>query len=165
MKAAILHKPGELEIAGIPTPRPNDYQTLARMEACGVCSGTDTHICEGTMPFPIDYPSVFGHEGVGTVVETGRRVCRYKFGDRVLRPCAIYPGQWVNGLGSSWGSYAEYGLVTDLDRWREEQTNPGIKRNTCRIIIEAGGACKNRVGWNGERARTKSIAVFVRRDY
>lgn len=121
MKAAVLHKPGELEIAEIPTPRPNAYQALVRMEACGVCSGTDTHIFEGKMAFHIDYPGVFGHEGVGKVIEVGKRVREYKLGDRVLRPCAIYPGQWIGGLGSSWGSYAEFGLVTDLETWREEE--------------------------------------------
>ncbi len=74
MKAAILHKPGRLEIAEIAMLCPNDYQALVRMEACGVCNGTDTHILEGKMPFPIDYPGVFGHEGVGRVVEGMNKV-------------------------------------------------------------------------------------------
>ncbi len=121
MKAAILRKPLQLEIADIPTPRPNDYQALVRMDVCGVCSGTDTHIYQGKMPFPIDCPGVFGHEGVGTVIELGKCVRRYQLGDRVLRPCAIYPDQTIDGLGSCWGSYAEYGLVTDLETWREEE--------------------------------------------
>jgi len=121
MKAAILRSPGNLEIAEIPIPKPNEFQALVKMEICGVCSGTDTHIYEGKVPFPIDYPGVFGHEGVGRVVEVGKRVQKYKLGDRVLRPCAIYPDQRINGLGSNWGSYAEYGLVTDLETWRNEQ--------------------------------------------
>ncbi len=120
MKAAVLRKPLQLEIVDIPAPTPNDYQALVRMEVCGVCSGTDTHIYEGKVPVPIDCPSVFGHEGVGTVIELGKRVRRFRMGDRVLRPCAVYPDQWVGGLGSSWGSYAEFGLVTDLETWREE---------------------------------------------
>lgn len=120
MKAAILYKPGHLAIVEVPMPRPNEFQALVRMEACGICSGTDTHIFEGKMPFPVDYPGLFGHEGTGRVVEQGRRVRKYQVGERVLRPCAIYPDQRIDGLGSCWGSYAEYGLVTDLETWREE---------------------------------------------
>lgn len=121
MKAAVLESPGQLKIAEVDQPRPNDYQALVRMESCGVCSGTDVHILEGKVPFPIDHPSIFGHESVGQVVEVGKRVRKYRVGDRVLRPCAIYPGQKMGNLGSSWGGYAEYGLITDVESWRVEE--------------------------------------------
>jgi threonine dehydrogenase-like Zn-dependent dehydrogenase len=121
MKAALLEGPSRLRIADVPAPVPNDYQSLVRMELCGVCSGTDTKLFEGKKPFSIQYPSLLGHESVGRVVQVGKRVRRYAVGDRVLRACAIYPGQTVQGLGSVWGSFAEFGLVTDVATWRQEQ--------------------------------------------
>ena len=121
MKAAIVTAPGALEIRDIPVPKPNPYQALVRMDVVGVCSATDRKLVHGTKPFEPTYPMLLGHESVGTVVELGARVRSYVLGDRVLRPCAIYPGQTFEGLSSSWGSFAEYGLVTDLESWRQEE--------------------------------------------
>ncbi len=121
MKAALITSPGVLEIRDIPLPKPNPYQALVRMDVVGVCSATDRKLVHGIKPFAPAYPSLLGHEGVGTVVELGARVRSYAMGDRVLRPCAIYPGQTFEGLSSSWGSFSEYALVTDLDTWRQEE--------------------------------------------
>lgn len=121
MKAAVITAPGILEIRELPVPRPNPYQALVRMDVAGVCSATDRKLAHGLKPFAPVYPTILGHEGVGTVVELGARVRRYALGDRVLRPCAAYPGQTFEGLTSSWGSFAEYALVTDAETWREEE--------------------------------------------
>ncbi len=121
MKAAVITAPGVLEIRNIPVPKPNPYQALVRMDVVGVCSATDRKLINGSKPFAPAYPTLLGHEGVGTVVELGTRVRGYAPGDRVLRPCAIYPGQSFSGLSSSWGSFAEYALVTDLETWCLEE--------------------------------------------
>ncbi len=121
MKAAIIQEAGRLEIREFPVPKPNAWQALVRMDVVGVCSATDRKLVHGTKPFAPAYPALLGHESVGTVVELGKRVKAYAVGDRVLRPCALYPGQSAEGISSAWGSFCEYGLVADLETWREEE--------------------------------------------
>lgn len=130
MKVAVIEKPGVVQVRDIPTPKPNPYQALVRMEVVGVCSATDRKLVHGMKPFAPAYPAVLGHESVGVVVETGERVKNYKTGDRVLRPCAIYPGHiGPDGLSSAWGSFAEYALVTDLETWKAEEPEGDHKRH------------------------------------
>jgi alcohol dehydrogenase len=122
MKAAVIEKAGTIQVRDLPVPKPNPYQALVRMDIVGVCSATDRKLVHGLKPFAPAYPALLGHEGVGTVIETGSRVRAFQPGDRVLRPCAIYPGHTgPDGLSSAWGSFAEYALVTDLETWRTEE--------------------------------------------
>ena len=121
MKAAIVEAPGKIVIRDLPVPKPNPYQALVRMEVTGVCSATDRKLSLGLKPFAPSYPCLLGHEGVGTVVETGGRVVNFKVGDRVLRPCGIYPGQEMQGISSAWGSFCEFALVTDLEAWKDQE--------------------------------------------
>jgi len=121
MKAAVIAAPGVLEVRDVPVPKPNPYQALVRMEVVGVCSATDRKLVHGIKPFAPAYPALLGHESVGTVVEVGDRVRSFSKGDRVLRPCAVYPGHDLDGISSCWGSFAEFALVTDLETWREEE--------------------------------------------
>jgi propanol-preferring alcohol dehydrogenase len=67
-----------------PTPRPGAGQVLIRVGACGVCR-TDLHILDGELAQP-KLPLIMGHEIVGTVVQTGMGVTRFKPGDRVGVP-------------------------------------------------------------------------------
>jgi propanol-preferring alcohol dehydrogenase len=57
---------------------------LLRVRACAVCR-TDLHVVDGELPRP-KLPLVPGHEIVGTVVEVGREVERWRAGDRVGVP-------------------------------------------------------------------------------
>ncbi len=115
MKAAVVKKPGRLEIVEIPEPAINDYQALAEILACATCSSTDIKLIEGKIPFEVDYPGVLGHESVGRVVKIGKKVENLKVGDMVLRPTAVYPGERIGKYFSIWGGYAEYGIVTDTE--------------------------------------------------
>ena len=47
MKAAVIVRPGQLEIQEIPVPGFNDYQVLVEQLACGICTGTDWKLLEG----------------------------------------------------------------------------------------------------------------------
>ncbi|MDR3692848.1 MAG: zinc-dependent alcohol dehydrogenase family protein [Fimbriimonas sp.] len=73
-----------LEMSDPLIPVPSSDQVLIRVRACAVCR-TDLHIVDGELTDP-KLPLIPGHEIVGTVVETGSGVDRFKAGDRVGVP-------------------------------------------------------------------------------
>ena len=117
MKAVVVETPGRVVVRDIVPPKPGPFDALVKIEACGLCGTTDWHIVEGKQAHhPRDkYPAVLGHESVGTVIEIGREVKKFKVGDRVTRAAAIPPGTQRDGLYSAWGGFAEVGLVWDTD--------------------------------------------------
>jgi propanol-preferring alcohol dehydrogenase len=85
MRAMILEKPGQaLREVDIPKPQPGANEVLVWVRACAVCR-TDLHVVDGELPNP-KLPLAPGHEIVGTIVEKGQRVQRFKVGDRVGIP-------------------------------------------------------------------------------
>lgn len=112
MRALVVPAPGELRVEQVPEPQINDYQALVRIRAASICNSTDTQILTGRFPVDWldgqDYPGILGHEGVGEVVRLGSKVTAFREGDMVFRPRAEVPG-----LGCFFGSFAEYGVVTD----------------------------------------------------
>ena len=88
MKAMVMEKTSDLrqnktplEMHDIPAPSPGEREILIRVLTCGVCH-TEIDEIEGRTP-PPKLPVVLGHQAVGRVEETGRRVRRFKNGDRV----------------------------------------------------------------------------------
>jgi len=65
----------------LPDPVPADYEVLIRVLTCGVCH-TELDIIEGRTP-PPKFPVVPGHQVIGIVEKTGRKVVHLKQGDRV----------------------------------------------------------------------------------
>jgi propanol-preferring alcohol dehydrogenase len=59
-------------------------QVLVKVAACAVCR-TDLHLVDGELTNP-KLPLIPGHEIVGTIMEKGRGVKRFKIGDRVGIP-------------------------------------------------------------------------------
>src|SRR5919199_1193422 len=89
MRAMVLDSPGEpLAVAGMPEPEPGEEQVLVRVHACAVCR-TDLHVVDGELPDP-KLPLIPGHQIVGTVERTGRRVDRFAAGARVGVPWLGY---------------------------------------------------------------------------
>lgn len=85
MRAQVLtaaHRP--LAMTELPPPRPATGEVLIAVKACAVCR-TDLHIVDGELTHP-KLPLVPGHEIVGTVVEKGAGVDRFRLGDRVGVP-------------------------------------------------------------------------------
>ena len=70
-----------LELVNIPTPIPNEGEILIRISVCGVCH-TELDEIEGRTP-PPRFPSILGHQVVGTVSQLGSKADRFKIGDRV----------------------------------------------------------------------------------
>ncbi|MFP3990261.1 Zn-dependent alcohol dehydrogenase [Streptomyces sp. E11-3] len=82
VRAAILPAVGSpLEIAEIELPEPGPGQVRVRLAAAGVCH-SDLSLSNGTMRVPT--PCVLGHEGAGTVLETGADVTHVAPGDEVV---------------------------------------------------------------------------------
>jgi len=121
MKAVVIEKPGELALRDVGDTKVDDYQALVRTLACSICNGTDMKIVDGTIPFfgPEGYPGLLGHESVGRVVRTGRKVTAFNEGDLVLRAMAD-----VEGFNCCWGGFAEFGTVTDLAALEADGAKP-----------------------------------------
>lgn len=127
MKAAVTEGKGDIKIAGAPLPEAAGYRCLCRIQACASCSGTDVKIIQNKLPFEVPYPGIPGHESVGTVIKKGEKARYVREGDVFLRPAAVYPDEKLGDWFSSWGGYAEYGLVTDVKAFKEDR--PGEDLN------------------------------------
>jgi len=112
MKGVIAREPGTgVLFTDIPPPVPGVYDALVRLDACGICNSTDYKLVKNTFVAG-SFPIVLGHESIGTVVETGKKVAHFKPGDRVFRQ--VLPTlEAPDGLRSVWGGFAGLGLVTD----------------------------------------------------
>ncbi len=85
MKAMILPQPRTALVpAVLPDPEPGPGQILIGVHTCAVCR-TDLHVIDGELPHP-KLPLVPGHEIIGTVLDTGPGVERFRTGDRVGIP-------------------------------------------------------------------------------
>jgi 2-desacetyl-2-hydroxyethyl bacteriochlorophyllide A dehydrogenase len=89
MRAAVISGPGEVEVATIDDPAPEDGEVVVAVAACGLC-GTDLHILDGQ--FAPSLPIVPGHEFAGEIVAVGRGVERLAVGDRVAVDPSLYCG-------------------------------------------------------------------------
>ncbi|MCU1242516.1 MAG: Alcohol dehydrogenase zinc-binding domain protein [Candidatus Acidoferrum typicum] len=90
MKALVLSKYRELEIAEVPTPAVGAGEVLIRVGACGIC-GSDVHGYDGSSGRRIP-PIVMGHEAAGRIAAVGAEVAGLAEGDRVTFDSTIYCG-------------------------------------------------------------------------
>lgn len=89
MKAAVLVKPGKIEIEERKIPQIKKDEVLIKVRHCGIC-GSDIHYYEhGRIgDFIVENPMVLGHEMAGEIVKAGDAVKNVKPGDLV----AVEPG-------------------------------------------------------------------------
>jgi alcohol dehydrogenase len=129
MKAAWYEEfGGPLTVSEVSDPTIDADGVIIRVEASGICR-SDWHGWLGHDPDIRDLPHVPGHELAGTVEEAGRRVTRWKKGDRVTVPfvCAcgtcpecstgnhqICDHQTQPGF-THWGSFAQYVAIHHAD--------------------------------------------------
>ncbi|MEO6803450.1 MAG: galactitol-1-phosphate 5-dehydrogenase [Granulicella sp.] len=90
MKALLLSKYKNLEVADLPVPVPGPDDVLVLVAACGIC-GSDVHGYDGASGRRIP-PIVMGHEAAGIVSGTGSAVSEFKSGDRVTFDSTVYCG-------------------------------------------------------------------------
>lgn len=85
MRAMVLEKCKKPLVAQeVARPKPLDNEVLIKVRACGVCR-TDLHIADGEL-IPPKLPLILGHQIVGTVIETGKKVTKHSVGDTVGVP-------------------------------------------------------------------------------
>ncbi len=111
MKAAMIEKPGVLAIHEIPQPAVGDYDALCEILYGATCTGTDQHLLFGRFPWPVNYPTVLGHESVGRVVQVGAKVKTYKVGDLISRVGTLPAADGAFDI--NWGGFAEFGIARD----------------------------------------------------
>jgi alcohol dehydrogenase, propanol-preferring len=131
MKAMTLREPRLIEerplvMAEVEKPTPGPKEVLLKILTCGICH-TDLHIVEGELPSK-KIPIIPGHQIVGVVESVGKKVTRFKVGNKVgvawlnstcgkcefcfkakenLCEKARFTGYDVNG------GYTEYTVVSD----------------------------------------------------
>ena len=88
MKAAVLHRPGDIRVQEIDIGSLGSDEAFVRVRACGICGSDLPRIREGGA---YHYPIICGHEFGGTVMETGDEVSNLSPGQQVsvipLIPC------------------------------------------------------------------------------
>ena len=90
MKAAVFHGANQpLTVEEIEIDRPMSHEVIVRVAASGVCH-SDLHFVDGL--YPMQPPSILGHEGAGIVEEVGDRVTYVKPGDHVIACLSVFCG-------------------------------------------------------------------------
>jgi alcohol dehydrogenase len=86
MKALVYHGPGHKEWEHAPDPKITDpTDVIVQVDTTTIC-GTDLHILKGDVP-AVTQGRILGHEGVGTIIETGEAVTNLAVGNRVIISC------------------------------------------------------------------------------
>jgi threonine dehydrogenase-like Zn-dependent dehydrogenase len=113
MKGIAVIKAGDVRVVDdIPKPVLNDYECLVKVHACGICSGTDSQIINGTLETGFGgFPTVLGHEGAGEIIAVGKKVRHIKVGERWIHP-NLHPNVG-NNYSKTHGSMAQFGIVND----------------------------------------------------
>jgi len=144
MRAMILPKivsldkvENPLRLVDLPIPTPNQDEVLIRVSACGVCH-TELDEIEGRT-MPAKFPIVLGHEVVGKIEALGKRVTKFRKGDRVGVGWIHHStGGLDENLSADFratgrdtnGGYAEYMTVSEdytyliADTFSDEQAAP-----------------------------------------
>ncbi|MBN1540698.1 zinc-binding dehydrogenase [candidate division KSB1 bacterium] len=88
MKALVVHRPGEYEVAKVPIPHPEQGQVLIDLKAACLCNQHDLKVWTGgyRQLSYLEYgvPGFPGHEGAGEIVAVGADVSGFAVGDRVV---------------------------------------------------------------------------------
>jgi L-iditol 2-dehydrogenase len=90
MRALLMKKYMEMELADMPRPETGADDVLVQVKACGIC-GSDVHGLDGSTGRRLP-PIVMGHEAAGVIAEAGANVKDLREGDRVTFDSTISCG-------------------------------------------------------------------------
>lgn len=79
MRALVYRGKNDLRVETVPVPEIGPDELLVKVAVCGVCPTDIKKIQYGT----VAPPRIFGHETAGTIVRIGKRVKKFRVGDRV----------------------------------------------------------------------------------
>lgn len=93
MKAAVYFGPGDIRCTDIADPAiRSDHEILVEVKASSIC-GSDLHLYRGALdPIMEKGKSQTGHELVGEVVHVGKRVGKFRPGDRISTAYSVSCG-------------------------------------------------------------------------
>ena len=114
MRAAVYRGPEQISVERVPIPQIGDGEILVRVYACGVC-GTDLKKIEYGLVPP---PRIFGHEMAGVVARVGKKVTKFKVGDRVVAHHHIPCGKCF---------YCQRRLFSQCEFYRRTGTTAGFE--------------------------------------
>jgi (R,R)-butanediol dehydrogenase/meso-butanediol dehydrogenase/diacetyl reductase len=102
MKAAVWYQREDIRVEDVPDPKVGEDEVKVRVKTCGIC-GSDLHEYRSgpfiipSRPHPLTNrsggPVILGHEFSSEVIEVGKKVSRFKVGDRVVVNPLIYCGE------------------------------------------------------------------------
>lgn len=117
MLSAVAVAPGDIRLLALPVPEPDDYEVLVRNEGCLFCNTTDRIIVDDGCYSP-GYPIAFGHEDFGIVVKVGKKVKKFKLGDRII--CASGVKGFDETYHSVWSGFSEYAIAGDWESYHAD---------------------------------------------
>jgi L-iditol 2-dehydrogenase len=88
MKALQFIGDSKCAVREIEVPRIQDDEVLLASRSVGICH-SDIELLSGRYIIPFSYPVIPGHEWAAEVVRAGRKVTRFRPGDRVVGECVI----------------------------------------------------------------------------
>ena len=90
MKAVVLKENKRIAVEEVPEPElQKNTDVIVRVQKSAIC-GSDIHIIHGMIP--VNPGTIMGHEFMGVVEAVGSDVKRFKSGDRVSAPPAVWCG-------------------------------------------------------------------------
>jgi threonine dehydrogenase-like Zn-dependent dehydrogenase len=91
MRANVWSGRNTVQVENVPDPKIlNDRDAIVKITSTAIC-GSDLHLYDGYIP-TMKRGDILGHEFMGEIVETGKRVTNLKAGDRVVVPFPIACG-------------------------------------------------------------------------
>src|SRR4051812_867666 len=91
MRANVWSGRNTVQVENVPDPKIlNDRDAIVKITSTAIC-GSDLHLYDGYVP-TMKKGDILGHEFMGEIVETGRKVDNLSVGDRVVVPFPIACG-------------------------------------------------------------------------
>jgi alcohol dehydrogenase len=109
MRAVVYEGPDDLRLEEVAEPPLQDSEdAIVRVTTASIC-GSDLHVLHGLMP-NMRAGTIVGHEFTGVVHAVGPAVTRFRTGDRVVGPAAVWCGRCRPCLSGLYGA-CEWGGV------------------------------------------------------